>query len=74
MQPRRRHQLLVHVDRHNTLPQGTTAAEVQALDGLIRGTYTDGRYQLTRQGAIAVVQSGPNAMRPRAVRSGTDAA
>lgn len=68
MQPLRRHRILAHVDQHNTLPPHTSAAEVQELDGLIKATTTQGQYQLTRQGMVAIVQTGPNAMRPGAGR------
>lgn len=67
MQPRERHRILVHVDQHNTLPPRTSAADVQGLEGLIVQRRI-GHYELTRRGAIAVVQAGPNAMRPESGR------
>lgn len=35
MQPNRRHYLLSHVARHNTLPHGTTIVEVCEMEALI---------------------------------------
>jgi hypothetical protein len=70
MQPRRRAQILHHIDRNGVLPSiagPDDARELQQL-GFIRGSYGDGRYQLTQKGAYAVVNAGPISERPSAGR------
>lgn len=73
MSPARRSRLLIHVNRHGRLSGDATPEDKAQLieQGYISHGYTMGQLQLTHQGAIAAVHSGPIAMRPS---NGTDAA
>ena len=71
MQPAKRHRVLIHVDRHNQLPDDVSPTETRELlqEGLIKGSYATGTFRVTTQGVYAAINAGPHIMRPSAGRA-----